>query len=1163
MTASIFYSNGINGTPSSNSVTQFLDTVLRVEQNSFEILTKLSQIVAGSSQTVHVSVENTDGSFSTYELPSIGFLQNEIKRIDKNFATLSGIDGEAIVRMPDGSYKKLIEPRLFKEPAEIGALQVPVKFYNKPNWFFENFLSPLLFVNFDVSQYVDFDLQQVYMKRVILNTVDDAQKSYFDNTYRGKNDVDHDALLKDLAAQKIGYFVDEDIVNLPSTIVRFSGNFTIVNVVEETQQSLDSNNVTVTTKVTRYVLDKISYTDNLLTTKDSMTLKVGDKLDLDELTQFEITFIDSSTNKVGLKKLSGIDSLGIGSRLSVSPIPFSVKNVQINIGFNEREVLFVKPIDKNFNVTTRNFSPGVAIFTNDLTIDTPDGTLSLEEYYNSQVSDFSKVFLGTAKEKPIPAVLAVAPDAPVLSPENFKVVLVNSQKLDTSSIDDIKKKTAQKNSVSSEISQLDIAIEKKKQELNTSKFNSDAERNAVKNQLDELIREKTAKSNLYASLVQDLSTLAQNPPSSVDSPKYRIRGFWPIPAPKISENTSPQNVVQFLVSYRYLSLNGNAPGAEQYDFVDNAGKTVRAYFSNWVEFKTELRKKTFDATTGVYKWAEENVQDADTININQLDIPISKGEKVEIRIKSISEAGWPVNPQTSDWSFSIVIDFPAELEQESEIQTSLKQADAEQIRVQFNQDLAARGVDTHLSSSFVQKDKYYAHTADAIASGFFNADGSIIDLYNKLKELENNYNSLKAMIEKAKGVLNVTVVDPNGTTYAVSNNSTVSLFSGYYLDRVNALPVSERKGAILTDIYKIVIKNTAASPLQLASAYPGGLDLDLPVSSPSTSDKDYDISRRYDLGSLSLSGLRNTSTRNGIKYQTAPFQSSQVLSQYIYVRHTDIGLKNPLIDASGLTASAGPMSTNFSYYPDMTAAGPQASFIWNGSYSGTAPSGNGFATEFCVHVDHPAINDGSASSLSSMNIPAFSTSNAVYPKFVHAFAFERDSSVSNANVQARYCLPSDVAGNANSYPVKLGFYNDDRYLIGKKTCGSYLYLSPSSYADVLVNGTDYRAIRSVEFGDENAIEIPVIFQFRMTDYYGTSNTGTGRIGGVDNVINLTYVKKMGIDVLVKDESTFSFDLQISAKYKTDTPSQTSVNPVKNAIQFESKVADYFDRFNIV
>ena len=1165
MTASIFLSNGNQtGTPSSNSVTQFLDTVLRVEQNSFEILSKLSEVVAGNSQTIHVSQENTDGSTSTYELPSIGFIQNEIKRLDKNFSNLAGINGESIVRMPDGSYKKLIEPRLFKEPREIGALSVPTVFYNRPNWFFESFLSPLLFVNFDVSAYVDFDLQQVYAKRVIVNAVTDQQKAYFDTTYKGRNNVDHDSLLKDLTAQSIGYFVDEDVVSLPSTLVRYSGTFNVVNIVEEVQQTINQNNTVVVTKVTRYIVDRLSYTDNLITTKDSMTLKVGDKLDLDTLTQFEVTFIDSSSNKLGLKKISGVDSIGIGAKLSVSPIPFSVKNVQINVGYNEREVIFVKPIDSNFNVTTRNFSPGVAIFTNELTIDTADGTLTFEEYYKTQVSDFGNVFLGAAKEKQVPAVLGVSPDAPTLSTDNFKVVLVNSQKLDTSTADDIKKKAAQKNSVSSEISQLDIAIEKKKQELNTAKFTSDAERNSVKNQLDELIREKTAKSNLYASIVKDLSTIAQNPPSTVDSPKYRVRGFWSIPNPKVSENTSPQNVIQFVVSYRYLSTDGTAPGADQYDFLDTAGNKVRAYFSNWVEVKSGIRKKKFDAKTGSYIWANEDVQNADEVNINQLDIPISKGEKVQIKIKSVSEAGWPINPLTSDWSETITIDFPVELEQEQEIQTSLKQADAEQIRVQFNQDLAAKGVDTHLATSFVQKDKYYAHTTDAIASGFFNADGSIIDLYTKLKEIETNYNALKAMIEKAKGVLNVSVVDISGTSYNVANNSTVTLFSGYYLDRVSALPASERKGAILTDIYKIVIKNGAASPLQLAAMYPGGLDLDLPVSSPSTSDKDYDISRRYDLGALSLTGLRATSTRNGVKYQASPFQSSQVLSQYINVRYTDIGLKNSLIEEFGIVAATGPVTSNFSYYPEFTASGAvTAPFVWNGNYSGTAPSGSGMVTDFCVHVDHPSINDGNAYSISTLNTPAFMSTQAVYPTFVHAYAFERDSSVSDAIKQARYCLPGATAGDPNSYPVKLGFYNNDKYLIGKKTCGSYLFLAPASYADILVNGTDYRSVRTVEFGDDFAIEIPVVFQFRMTDYYGTSNTGTGKLGGVDNLINLTYVKKMGLDISVKDESTFSFDLQVSAKYKTDTPSQTSAKPVKTAIQFKPEVVDYFDRYNLV
>jgi hypothetical protein len=1149
--------------PTSNTITQFLDTVLRVEQNALQILTTLSDIVAGNSQTVIVSVENTDGTTSNYELPSIGFLKTEIARIDKNFNILTGMNGgETIVRMPDGSYKKILEARLFKEPKPIGSLEVPAKFYKRPNWFFESFLNPLLFVNIDITKYVDFDLQQAFVKRVIINASSDTAKNYFDTNYKGRNDIDHDTFLKDLVTQGIGYFLDEDTVSLPSTLVRYSGTFRVLNIEDVSVQTLNNQNQTVVSTVRQYTFDTLSYTDNLLTTQNSKTLAVGDRLDLDDLTQLEVIFIDAATNKVRLKRLSGTNELGIGSSLIISPIPFTLKVLQVNVGYDEREVIFIKPIDKNFNVTTRNFSPGFAFYTNDLTIDTVEGTIPFENYYKTQVTDFGNAILSLAKEKPIPAVYSVKPDAPLLDAANFKVVLVNSQKMDTSVMDEIKKKTAQKNSVYSEVNQLDIAIEKKKQELNTSKFNSDAERNAVKNQLDDLVREKTAKSNLYASLVKDLSTLAQNPPSELDSPKYRVRGFWPIPAPKPSEKTTLQNVVQFVIQYRYLSLDGNAPGTEQYDFVDNSGATVRAYFSNWNEVKSELRKKKYDPTVGSYVWASENLQDAEEVNINQLDIPISKGEKVEIRIKSISEAGWPVNPQVSDWSSSITVNFPAELEQEAEVSTSLKEADAEQIRVNFNQDLAARGLDIHLSNSFVQKDKYYAHTAESISSGFFNADGSIIDLYTKIKQLEDNYNTLKALIEKAKGVLKVTVVDTSGNVYNVSNNSVVSLFSGYYQERVSALPTSEQKGAILTDVYKIVLENAAASPLQLVSSYPGGLDVNLEVSNPgATGNTDYNKSRRYDIVPISLSSLRSTAVTNADKYQASPFQSSQILSQYIYERATDIGLSNYLID----TTYSGSGTLANSYEPNFgTATDTPAAFIWNGGYSGTAPQGNGFLTSFAIHTDHPAINDGTSPSITTLNRPGATGSTAAYPVFRHAYAFERDSSANNYYMQAPFELtnvPSATTGNR--YPIKLGFYNNDRYLVGANTCGSYLYLAPTTYSDLLVDGTDYKAVRTVDFGDAYKIEIPVIFQFRMTDYYGAGNAGTGRIGGSANAVNLTYIKKIGIDITAKDESFFSFDIQVTGKYKVDTPSQATTKPVQNFVPLAPRFREYSSKFRLL
>ena len=53
-----------------------------------------------------------------------------------------------------------------------------------------------------------------------------------------------------------------------------------------------------------------------------------------------------------------------------------------------------------------------------------------------------------------------------------------------------------------------------------------------------------------------------------------------------------------------------------------------------------------------------DVNDPDIVNINQVDIPITPNEKVEIRIASVSEAGFPYNPLKSDYSTSVTVDFP-------------------------------------------------------------------------------------------------------------------------------------------------------------------------------------------------------------------------------------------------------------------------------------------------------------------------------------------------------------------------------------------------------------------------------------------------------------------------------------------------------------------------
>mgnify|MGYP000642426901 CR=1 FL=1 len=55
------------------------------------------------------------------------------------------------------------------------------------------------------------------------------------------------------------------------------------------------------------------------------------------------------------------------------------------------------------------------------------------------------------------------------------------------------------------------------------------------------------------------------------------------------------------------------------------------YFSGWNKFKTDIRERVYDDSTGDWNWQIEDISDADTPNINQMDIAINQQEKVEIK----------------------------------------------------------------------------------------------------------------------------------------------------------------------------------------------------------------------------------------------------------------------------------------------------------------------------------------------------------------------------------------------------------------------------------------------------------------------------------------------------------------------------------------------------
>lgn len=1184
-----------------NSFSTIISDFVRLQNNSLDIIQKLNEATISSAEAVNVKVKDNEGNETMYTIPSFGYLKSSIDRLDTTIQKMMGLDGsDAFVRQADGSYKRIFQAKTVIDPAPIGAVAVPSKFITDTNWFFESLMTPALKVSIDVTQYIPQQESKIAVKRIILNTDNEERINYFDTNLRGKNDIDYTRLIVDLQRNGIQYFVDEDIMDLPLSVVRYTGDFIIVNFEDRKITNTDG---TVNTK-RFFLLNTLNYTDNLTFTKNGKTLAVGDKI-INKETTYELVDIDISTNYVKLKRLNGYEPLSPGGTVSFFSATFSPKLANVGIGFNERQVIFFKSINDEENVISTKWSPGIGFFTNTLVIDTPTGSKDLRTFYQEEVLDFGSALISSAKEQPIPAVDGLVPDPPFLDLTNFKVILVNDHKLNETDVVNIRKKSADKIQLQSEITQLEASINKKREELNTRKFQNDTERRGVKNELDTLIREKSSKSSLYSSIVKELAVLADSKPASLGTPKYRVRGFFPVPSPKISEKTGAQEVIQFYIYYRYLRPDGSATQSNTLDFTDSQGAIKRGTDGNLIEIRTDIRKKIYDPVKNKYVWNQEDIENPDIVNINQLDIPISKGEKVEFYIKSISEAGWPANPILSEKSNSIIIEFPQDLVSEDEASIALKNAQKEEILVQFQENLNAKGLDEHLSSSFSTGERYYAHDSESISSSFYTPEGKVISLFEKLKTLEDSIQKIQNAIDKVNGIMRVYIVDNDtNAKIEVQNNSTVNLFAGYYKDDyVDVLPAAAQKGAIINKVYQLYVENDSATALELVSRFPGALSEDLPLSSPlSSSATDYDSGRRYDKAPIVNNSIESTDTNNANKISTSFNQSGQLRSQFAYTRIKDVGLGRFLYRNPVPTATLDPIDAvlNINDYPlsnfgggnrfivpqdPSTAGGTTQAFIWNGTFATLVPNGNGAENRFCIHTDHPVIQNitqtipgfvstpplGYNSVFEFLQLPPINLNIDNTPQspeatsaFRHSKFFDKRSDDLYGNKQLAYsknwpgALTFDYTSNPVispvNYPVyslvsdgyqfipdKSGFIDNDRFLIGDLTCGSYLYLAPTTFDQLLIDGTNAIADKKVEKGIENAIIIPIIYQFRMTDYYGPSSTGTGIVGGFNPTTvpprNIKYQKTIGIDIYRRDETTFSFDVSVGATYKRTSLAQ--------------------------
>lgn len=845
-----------------NSINDAAAQSLRNSQNVLEILTKIDQALNSNDSFVTAKIVDGAGQETSAQVPTMGYVKQKIDQLFNMVRILSGVDGNPVaLQLADNRFKRIVVADLNLEPKPVPALAPITTFKADPNHFFDAMLNPKISIQLDLTDKISPDTRYIESKRFIVEfnkilTVDPntgaetieltadgaARKAEFETKYKGKSNIDIVEFVTwletdGLVNQVDDTLLDQDWFRIEPNRLQKKGNFTVLNTETDTLN-----------KKLWYVLDTLTYYDisDALNPPKAVQLKVGDLVNVNpndsntkSTTVYKVVEISTITSEFRVRFEAVYGEEPIPVRLAALSIYSDVvknRTAKISVGFDEYCVVFIRQIDTNNNLVGLDWSPGVGFWTNELRLDNSNGAL-FSDYYIKTVYDYG-IVLDDLVGKKVPNYYGVKPNAPVLDVNNFKVVQINAHLTQTVEAEKIRDLHNQSNTLTSEISQIQTAIDKQNKLIQTTSFASTSDRKRAEDELTLLTTKLNTKTATKFSVVQDI--LANKKNLNKINPIFHVRGFFPMPVAVESTKTVPQEVVQFEIWYRKLSKSGTENEILTISDIDNNAlrlassvnttaqdnvtkpKTVNGAFSNWTKILSDARKRVQDTITGDWRWEIQDISDANTPNINQIDILIEPGEIIELKVKSLSEAGWPETPTESDFSNTIQIQFPDDLNTVlNEDEFILKEAQAEDLKIKFERSLEDRNLGLHLNTGYRVGDVYYAHRAPHIDSGFRDSQGNVINLYDQLFAMVAQLNSIQEQVNRAKGILEVYLED-NGNRIRLfnGNNLTFNLNLEDYMSptqigvagsAVDSTSRTYKNDLIVIQQHTLILKNAAES----------------------------------------------------------------------------------------------------------------------------------------------------------------------------------------------------------------------------------------------------------------------------------------------------------------------------------------------------------------
>lgn len=1040
------------------SLEQTLNTIEWNFENISNLMIAFQEASITSNNDVTVKLKDKKGVVTEHKVSSFQNILSELKRIDNNFKSLLNNESLSYIVNSDGSVDQV------NKTSFINAYIFDDFVLNEDNLIIDknSLISNFLYPNVKLP--------------ITLNIGNKPVTSVHCEMYdiiSGYDKISNNTTLVELkyliSSGTVVARSEEFSLNREKQYSKYSGKFSILDIKLIPNQD---NQFYLT-------LDDIKY-KSINTIDNSYTLKVNDILAFkDGNSLYQIIELDNNTKVVRVQRTKGtsIPAIGINNLFYNEIITQSTDEIIVGLPIkpNKQFVAFLY----SENILNIGFpTEGIKIDTNSYEITYNEESMTLDVFFSKYVTNFSDYLTSIINDTTIPYSLGIKPVKPVLKIDNFNVIQINKHLTTSQSALELEKLNESKQSTLNAVQFKNQEIAKVQNEIDTVQFKTPEEKKYRQEKIQTLRNDINILNQNILNITRNIDSNAVKLGLKNVKPKYRLIGVWDLAKPIISSNTKQQYVIGYEIEYRYLSKNVDTVESTNIKMVDANGNNVNIAISPWNRIQSRILNKNTN-NDGTVTWETPALSSTDDININQLSISMTEGESIEVKVRAISEAGYPISSLKSDWSEIIRYDFPQSLTDNSLFTLIENNTDDLQNSELVNL-LNQNGITTHVADIVQEAERLFHHKAENITSGFFTEELKNIPLSTFLKTLRND---LDLVLNKDNNErIKVSVVGFNNEEFLISNNTTLELDAGNYSDTINLVD-SSKFGNILKKRGYIKIRNNSQLPLEIKSLNPGTIFDQL------KSPRYYKVPVIFGQDSL-----------------------QQAAKQIIYFRDTDLTGQSDNV----LFKLIEQRLPNTQTYPNpadidgtvIIEENKNIIYLENGVIKKCALTPNTL-NEFIVFTkDHP-MNQANdiAGLIAEFDRVTNYTRNLKIHTYQDAYDFEK---------------------------LNLGYKENDIYLVGKNSCGAWLYPIIQNPEIITVVGNSTTSTLIID--KESEILIPFIYEYRMMD----------RLGYVDGNKDLTtndeliYNKKIGVDMLINNE-IFKFDINVTSKLKPKITPLESLN----------------------